>query len=334
MYIKMIYFIFIMILLFNLPSVSEEKDNLTESIQTLNNTISIKIFAESSKLSLGMDNDEGGENSKGIYYSPSNAGLNAGIEIAYDDFGLSYSKKIIQNGYDMENFDRPDYGKTEQTDVQIYYYTRSYGIELYYQHYKGFYLENPSSLGVSKNNPEFVREDLEIKNIGGNYIYAFSKNYSLKAPFNLTERQTKYEYSWLVMIPLYYVNIHSNFSLIPPDVEEYYGKYAGFKSGTFYGTGILGGLGATIPFYKFYFNIALLMGAGVIEQQFNTSSGEINKFTTNFLLSGKLAIGYNGDNFFSGITYDLDAHDSTFSSSNFCVTIFRGNLKIFTGIRW
>lgn len=329
---KTVIFLFIVLLQLNMPNLYAN-----DNIQIFNSNMTVRTFAETSQLNLEFYYYDDSQEyfSKSICYSPS-VGINTGIGFSYKDLGFSYSTKVTKTGFNLQDFKRNNYGKTKQTDHQIYYYTRKHGIELIYQQYKGFYLDNYKSYGYSENDPEFKRSDFKMTNIGINYIYAFSDDFSLKASFNQTERQVTWDYSFLIMISQVYFNMKSNYSLIPEDQEQYYGKYAGFRGGKFYGIAVSPGIAITIPLYNFYITSAFFCNfwASYMIKKYQTSSGEINERGTFFHAKIKAAIGYNGDNYFCGASFYTGGPGiDSFSGSGMSADVYVDYLEIFAGIR-
>ena len=66
-----------------------------------------------------------------ITYEP-NSLVSGGIRISYLGFGFSFNRTLDQSARDKEV-----YGETEYSDYQIYYYGRKFGVEIFYQKYKG-----------------------------------------------------------------------------------------------------------------------------------------------------------------------------------------------------
>ena len=81
-------------------------------------------------------------------YSP-NSNLNLGLQFNYKWFGLG-----LAFNFPFINNDNHKYGETTRFDFQTNIFTRSLAIDLYYQKYQGFYIENPEEY-IPDWDPEF-----------------------------------------------------------------------------------------------------------------------------------------------------------------------------------
>jgi hypothetical protein len=159
--------------------------------------------------------EKGGEdNSTPIKYSP-NVFSNTGVSIYYQGTGISLGRTLKKSEKDKEI-----YGKTEYRDFQFYYYTSSFGFDLYSQDYSGFYLEDPESFGYTKGAPETIRSDLKIRTFGLNLYSIFDNAFSFRAAVNQSERQKDSHGSLLAMFSITRFQVESDYSLIPPDQES------------------------------------------------------------------------------------------------------------------
>lgn len=268
-----------------LPCVAETNN---DSIESYKDKVLVKTAIKSSSLNLSIA--DGTQNEETIDYN-ANTPLALGGAVYYNDFGISAFIGLFNNENDS------DYGKTEYTDFQFFYFFKKFGSELYFQKYQGYYLDNPESYGYKAGDSNSKRPDINAKNIGINAYYIFSDDYSFKAFMNQTERQRKWDWTFLMMGSYNYLKVNSNYDMIPDSEKIKYGDNASYCGGRYSIISVAPGVGITAPFSDFYISTAIFFG-------FGKSFRESAVFTK---VNTKIAAGYNGDNLFTGMTCSLDS---------------------------
>ena len=81
------------------------------------------------------------------------------------------------------------YGESKANDLQLNILNKKWGLDLYYQKYKGFYIDDPD-VRIPPNIPFPQRPDIGTRNIGitGNYVFN-NKKFSFRSAYNFVERQ-------------------------------------------------------------------------------------------------------------------------------------------------
>ncbi len=134
-----------------------------------------------------------------INYSSNNS-INVGLGVTHSKipFGISI-------GYSIGNALDRDYLKTESTDFQLHWYRQKYVIDIFYQNYKGFYIEDTELNFDQANIP-----DLSVSTTGivGQYIFNANK-FSYRAAFNQKEKQIKSAGSFLLGGGVYFFHLKS-----------------------------------------------------------------------------------------------------------------------------
>ncbi|QNK63483.1 DUF4421 family protein [Pedobacter sp. PAMC26386] len=132
---------------------------------------------------------------KNKYYIPNNR-LNIGA-------GFAIKNTVVNAGYAYGLIPLKDkkYGKTTYTDFQIHHYGEHFSLDLFYQKYKGFYMDGP----VVELHP-----DIMVRQIGaeGTYLFNGSK-FSAKAAFEQSEKQLKSVGSFVIGGGAYHYQIES-----------------------------------------------------------------------------------------------------------------------------
>ncbi len=282
-----------------------------DSIESFKDKVSVKTAIKSSSLDLSLE--DGTQNGKAIDYN-ANTPLALGGAIYYKSFGISAFKGLFKNE------DESDYGKTKYSDFQFFYFFRKFGSELYFQKYQGYYLNNPESYGYKTGDSNSKRTDINAKNIGINAYYIFSDDYSFKAFMNQTERQKKWDWTFLIMGSYNYLKVNSSYSMIPDSEKIKYGDNADYRGGIYNIISAAPGFGITAPVSDFYISTAIFFG-------FGKSLRESVVFTK---FNSKIAAGYNGDNLFTGMTFSLD---SLATENTMNLTTFSLYIEFFCGYR-
>ena len=120
----------LLFLLFSSPCFAERNNNLKD---TLNDKVNVRIAYRLPGFDFSINDAE--DKGESIDYE-ANVPLSFNLSLDYKSFGISVSKELDNSEEDSK------LGKTKYTDIQLYYYLKRYGCEVYYQKYQGYYLAN------------------------------------------------------------------------------------------------------------------------------------------------------------------------------------------------
>ncbi len=288
-------------------------------------TLELRIFSK--------NDPEKEDDSSGISYNPQSR-LSAGAGLSWKGWGFTISESVIP----LNARDGSQEGKTDALDLQFFSYFRKLQLDLYYQHYSGYYYQSSND----NNDDADFRSDLSLTNAGVNLLYVFSDRYSLRSSFNQTERQIDSSGSWLAMASYNYLKISSAYSLIPPDQEEMFGTDSGYKGGRYTGFSLLSGYSYTFIFFdRWYTTLALLVGGGWMYQDYTVAAGNVKAHSLSSKYNGRLAFGYSGEKYFAGILSIIDIHSTEpflglYRRKSEIVTVTRMTVygEAFAGIRF
>jgi len=256
-----------------------------------------------------------------------NTSLGLGFSYKWIGLGISFSPSFI-------NGDDKIYGKTKSFDTQLNIYTNSFGVDAYFQYYKGFYVKNPDRF-VDWNNEQFpIRPDLESFAFGISGYYFSNKRFSYKAAFTRTQIQKKSAGSFVTGVYLSINTANAPNGLIPetlPDTLVSYYNINGYKTGTI---GFSVGYTYTLVLFKRVFiNGSLVPGLGIRTSEFwDNSIITKQDATITGSLTMRIALGYEGKRLYAGLrivslldTYNYESIDISSSS---------GNISLYVGKRF
>lgn len=242
-------------------------------------------------------------------------------EIKYDPndrlnigFGATYKSFTLNLGFNFPfiNNDNDKYGNTEYLDLQTYFLTRKFTIDLFLSYYKGFYLSNPSEVINNWVDSDVYpqRGDIRSLDAGINGFYIFNhQKFSYRAAFTQDERQTKSAGSLLLGGSVKASEISADSSLVPANMI-----YRDFFDGQDFNKANLSNITAQVGYAHtfvikkvIFFTGSLLggIGFGKLRLQYldDLYPWEQSHLEVSFGGSFRLAAGYNSRKFYAGISY-------------------------------
>jgi hypothetical protein len=262
------------------------------------------------------------DNIEAVYYSPNvKGGIGAGIK--FKGFSFAYTFKLPQD---------ERYGNTKFTDLAFGFQGRKFGFSVFYLNYKSLYIKNPEEINYYyyKNYP--VRPDIKFTSLGFYTNFAFMRSFSVKAAFEQTERQKKTAGSFLFTINDRFTSLLNDSSFIPYSLQNGFDKTNKIKSMYVNTFKLAPGAGYTFVLSK-YFSITtmLLTGFGLQMKFYNLDGKNKVGLRLPFYINSKSAIGYNGEDVFCRLVYNLELNNITFTDSRF--KIFSTFLQFAIGFR-
>ena len=235
-----------------------------------------------------------------ISYMP-NIRLSGGVGLYYKGFGASYINKITNIS------DTDKRGATKFTDIRLSEYYRKFGADFIYMDYKGFYLTDAGEHGYSTGQPETKRSDMQLKIVSISGYYIFSDDFSMRAAFMQNERQNEWDWTIIAVLSTVYQSLKSDYSLIPPENESAFGSNAGMEDGVFKGYAAGAGFGLTVPYRDYLFTVVSYFGSGYMLREYKTYEGMKSDNDAFYRINAKSSIGYNGDDYFYGLSFIFDS---------------------------
>lgn len=248
---------------------------------------SIGLSLEVPGLEFGLTNKL---NDKHVDFKP-NEKINWGLDASYDGYKLGFSIPVTQDAESIEQK-----GKTEHFDLYLGHYWDSFGIDGFYQTYKGLYVDETQ--GEGSTFPK--RPDLKSHLYGVNLYYAFSPNrFPLRSLSSFDGQGEERGGSWIAFATA------SDFSLRGdiPLTSSYQMLGARLRTAA-----VGAGYGARWTRNGYILNGFMLFGAGPQAQSltFTTSNRTANKIGQAILLNGSFA--YRFDDWTTGFMLKFNSY--------------------------
>jgi hypothetical protein len=222
------------------------------------------------------------------------------------------------------------YGESDARDVQLHILGKSWGADVFYQKYSGFYVresnnEPPSGL------PYPQRPDINSRNSGIVAHYVFNnKKFSFRSAYNFAERQLYSKGSLVLFSALSNFKMQADSSILSREQKVIFGSTVAFTKLKYTTFGIAPGYTYSLIFKSFFLNGTLALGPAHHWIKYNLESNEKkDEIAVNSFVVARIAIGYNGERIFGGLTFitqgsNVKFEDARFSNNNATFKILLG----------
>jgi Domain of unknown function (DUF4421) len=250
-----------------------------------------------------------------VKFRPNNAfGLGLGMYVF--DLGFELVFAVPLNQEKESNF-----GRTSAQDIQLNILSRSWGGDIYYQNYRGFYLSDPDSpIPASGAYPQ--RADFRTENFGISGTYAFNhEKFSLRSSFTFADRQLKSAGSFLLVGTYNSFRLSADSAILNNHYSTRLGLTNSVKSLNYQTASIAPGYSYNLVYKNLYLSGLFAIGPAVQWLSYDNDVGENQSVTkVNTFVSLRVAAGYSNDRFFTGITFVSQARNVQFENIQFSNT--------------
>ena len=229
-----------------------------------------------------------------------------GLRVGYKDWGAMVSLGLPVLGK-SEQYRR---GDSSQSGITVNSYWRQNAFDLYYQHFRGFYVSDPfTELSFSKPARYPQLPETKVTNYGFNWYYASnSSRYSLKAAFDQNEFQLVSGGSW-IFNPFYnHLEMFLGTEFVQGSEPDAMSGLPNLASGRFETVGMAVGHGYTYIHRNFFATAQAALGPGLQYQRIQRSDGNDSRVMS---LAGKLnvnlAAGWNYPQHLGGMKVLVDS---------------------------
>jgi len=276
----------------------------TNYIKPYNKNCIIKGWVDYKVISLSMTPlNMGSMLEKSIIYIP-NVSTSMGLAASYKFITLSYSFKIP---YTTRKADK--YGSSTYRDFKFTFTKQKFIASGIFRQYKGFYIENTTSLFTSwfENNQRPQRPDIQYTYLGMEGFWIFNnRKFSSDAFFTQKDIQYKSAFSLLAMGDLGITQLKGDTVLIPAETG-YSGELSDVSKMMFYS--IDASIGATVSWvigHRVYISPILFGGFGLQLKQYHKPEDDLLKVRLLYRINFRLSMGYNSKNFFGGLFIETE----------------------------
>jgi len=242
------------------------------------------------------------------------------------DYGLGFGMYIFEIGFEVTFSVAPKpssqaiYGHSKSSDLQLNVLGKSFGLDLFTQHYSGFYL-NDSNKPIPPGMPYPERPDISVWNTGLNGIYIFNKNkYSLRAAYNFSERQLRSGGSFILSGTVNTFSLRADSAVYGNNYSPAFGTTSDFVKLDYTTLSAAPGYAHTLVFKNLFINASLSIGPANHWLNYQSSTGSKSEITLNSFADFRLAFGYNSDRFFTGISYVAQSRNIKYEKLEFTST--------------
>lgn len=256
-------------------------------------------------------------------YEP-NSTLNLGVGATYRCFTLN-----LAYGFGFLNYDEGK-GKTRYLDLQTHLYKRKFALDVFAQFYRGFFLENTYDI-----NPTFesyyLRPDVRISLVGGSYFKVFnSEKFSYAASMLQNEYQKKSAGSFLLGGKAVALSTNSDSAFVPNWLDSSsFSAFRGVNHLSSLQVGPAVGYAHTFVMWQHFFvTLSLELNLTVGPTDYRNSEGQrIQQWQLNPAADIRLALGYNSEETFVGISFLEDQTTSKSMDETIQTTFGIGNVR-------
>ncbi len=236
-------------------------------------------------------------------YRP-NAPNSIGFQFAYKGFGFGLGIPLP-----ISEARKAKFGKTMNFDLNVQVAQPSYLIEASAKFYKGLVDANSPNYpnDTSFDEVYYKRQDLKQLYFKGNFIYLLApEKYSYRAAFNFMERQKQSAGSPLLIGNISFLNLKGDTSFLAVPIRPAYTDSETLSRLRVTDVGIGGGYAYTFVYEGFTAGAALFLGADLEYNSYALEGQEKVQINAVPLVDVRTSIGYNTEQFFTGISFNTD----------------------------
>lgn len=275
-------------------NLSREQEDTLHYVRSYPGKFNLRLILQERPMFLQLRNGE-----SSLEYRPNTRSM-IGFGANILRVGLSFTFQMP----DRFARDEAEFGDTDFKDYQIGFFVNNFLMNLRYQDYSGFYLDNTADWEDRYFFAERpLHKDLAMRKIKISSIYIVNPDRLTLRIYNNSQRQVRGAGSFTVMSVLNHFRIKSDSLVIQPEFKAHYSKSAWLRQGHFTGFGLLPGYSHNFIVENFYLNLTVAAGPELQYRHYNSASGS----DAGIYIQGKInimgAVGYDNDVFFAGLHF-------------------------------
>jgi hypothetical protein len=230
-----------------------------------------------------------------VVFNPNNDfKLGAGFYLFELSFEVSISVPIAVR-------DKSIYGESKATDLQVNMLTKSFGLDLYYQKYSGFY-EDDEGIKIPPGVSYPLRPDIVTRNLGASAFYVWNnRKFSIRSSYNYADRQKKSAGSFILYGTINTFSLAADSAILSASKQTEFGSYTDFSHLRYTTFSLAPGYSYNLVLKRLFFNGTIAVGPAHHWVYYRPEIGRGHYdviFNNSYTL--RLATGYNGHRFFTG----------------------------------
>ncbi len=267
------------------------------------------------------------DRSRLLTYRPNNT-YSFGLGVYLFEVGaeLAFAIPVAERKTDL-------FGNSKARDIQLNALGKKFGLDAYYQRYRGFYITDRDN-EPGRDLPYPQRSDIISRNIGltGSYIFNYKK-FSLRSVYNFSERQIYRRGSFLALVNLGRFTLEADSSIIDPSQQIDFGSDVAFQKLRYSTFSVAPGYSYNLIYRSFFLNGTLGIGPAHHWIYYKQEGGaEEREIGINSFVAARIGIGYNGDRIFGGISFITQGSNVKFDEVRFSNN--NASFKILMGYRF
>lgn len=225
------------------------------------------------------------------------------------------------------------YGESTTRDIQLNILGRRWGADLFWQRYSGLYINDPAN-PVPTNTPYIQRPDITVRNVGLSVNRVLNSNkFSFRSAYNFVERQLTSAGSPIVFATFDNLIVKADSAIVGDRFAEQFGDSHTIIHIRTSNLGIAPGYTYSLIWKGFFINGAFAIGPmhNWMKYELEDGGGD-TRLKFNLYVAARLALGYNGDRFFGGLTFMNHGRNVKFEDVQ--MTNSQSSFKILFGMRF
>ncbi len=223
------------------------------------------------------------------------------------------------------------FGKTKATDLQLNLLGKTWGLDVFYQNYNGFYVDD-SKETIGQGLPYPQRPDINTRNLGINGLYSFNRKFSLRSAYNFSERQRRSAGSFILTGTLNFYSLKGDSAIYS---KKYYSRFGAVTAFSEFGMNtfsISPGYTYTLVLRNIFVNASLSIGRALHWVDYQVASKNIGSTLLNNFWDLRVGIGYDGKHFFTGANFVYQGRSAEFEGIQFVNSSY--TIKLLFGYRF
>lgn len=253
--------------------------------------------------------DKSNENDRVVFKPNNTASVGFGFYLFEVGFELTFAAPVNERQQQI-------FGETKARDLQLNILTKSWGADVYFQKYSGFYKDD---LRVKGSIEGENRPDISTRNFGISGVYVFNhQKFSLRSAYNYAERQLKKKGSIILYGTINSFKAEADSAMLSTAAQIGLGDGSDFEDIRCTTLSVAPGYSYNYILKKFFVNGTLTVGPAHHWVYYQTEDGaEHYDVSFNATTTLRLALGYNSDRIFGGVGFVVQSRAVTFEDIRF-----------------